>query len=400
MTDDALSELKVVDFGWVAAVPIMTLQLSLHGAQVLRVESSVRPDASRATSPFIDEEHTFSAAFGQLNTNKQSLGLNLKHPAAREIVLDLVEWADVVTENFRPGTLDKLGLGYDVLSQRNPKIVMLQSSSAGQNGPISRMAATGDLLQSLCGFTHLTGFPDSHPMPPWGAWTDITVPPIGVASVLAAVRQAERTGRGQLLDMSQMELSVAFLADRLLAAQYEGEAPIRTGNRDTEHSPHGVFRAAGADRWLAIAVCTDRQWGALTQIMGREDLASAYPTVEDRWRAEDEIESSIGAWLSDQDADDVEALLRASGVPCGVVYDSREVMNDPQLTHRDYFQYTEHPSVGQVLSPAASFVLSETPARAQTAAPEIGQDTWQICTELLGYDGEQVALLLAEGTVE
>jgi len=400
MSGTALSDLKVLDFGWVAAVPILTLQLSLHGADVIRVESSARPDASRATAPFIDAERRVSAAFGQLNANKRSLGLDLKQPGARELVLDLVEWADVVTENFRPGTLARLGLGYEVLAARNPKIVMLQSSSAGQTGPLSTMAATGDLLQSLCGFTHLTGFPDEHPMPPWGAWTDITVPPIGAASLLAAVRQAHRTGQGRLLDMSQMELSVAFLADQLIDAQLEGRSPTRQGNRDPQFVPHGVFRAAGADAWVAIAVTGDEQWRSLAAEMGRLDWADAVPTAAERRAIEDEIEAAVEAWTRTQDPAAVAARLQTAGVDAVVVADARAVLEDAQLAHRDYFQHTENPEVGPVMVAVSSFILSETPARAVTPAPEIGRDSWEVCTRVLGYSEEQTVELMALGAVE
>lgn len=400
MSEQALSDLKVLDFGWVAAVPILTLQLSLHGAQVIRVESSTRPDASRATGPFIDDERRVSAAFGQLNSNKRSIGINLKDPGGRQAVLDLVGWADVVTENFRPGTLEKLGLGFSVLAERNPKVVMLQSSSAGQTGHLSRMAATGDLLQSLCGFTHLTGFPTDHPMPPWGAWTDITVPPIGVASILAAVRQARRTGRGQLLDMSQMELSVAFLADQLVAAQNGAEEPTRNGNRDPRYCPHGVFPAAGDDQWLAVTVTADDQWQRLAPLIGLEDRAEELATVEQRRAREDGLEQALAAFTSKYPADEGERILRQAGIPCALVQDSRQVLEDEQLAHRQYFQYVQHPTAGPVLAPSSAFQLSQTPARAEHVAPEIGADSWQICTELLGYGAEQTALLMATGAVE
>lgn len=400
MSDHALSDLKIVDFGWVAAVPILTLQLALHGAEVIRVESSARPDASRATGPFIDEARTVSAAFGQLNTNKRSLGLNLKHPDAKQLVLDLVARADVVTENFRPGTLDKLGLGYDVLSQHNPQIVMLQSSSAGQTGSLSSMAATGDLLQSVCGFTHLTGFPDSAPTPPWGAWTDITVPPIGAASILAAVRNARKTGVGRRLDMSQMELSVAFLADQLLATE-RGNAPAsRNANRDAAMAPHGVFRTKHDDQWLAIEVHDDSQWQHLAALISRPDLAAAYPTAELRLQAQAELEQAVESWSMTVERDEADRLLRGAGVASAPVLDSREVLEDEQLAHRRYFQYTQHASAGDVLSPASAFVLSETPARAERVSPEIGEHTWEVCSEVLGYSDEQIALLLGDGAIE
>lgn len=396
----ALSDLKVLDFGWVAAVPILTLQLSLHGADVIRVESSARPDASRATAPFVDPERRVSAAFGQLNANKRSLGLDLKQPGAKELVLDLVEWADVVTENFRPGTLERLGLGYDVLAERNPKIVMLQSSSAGQAGPLSTMAATGDLLQSICGFTHLTGYPEQHPMPPWGAWTDITVPPIGVASLLAAVRQARRTGHGRLLDMSQMELSVAFLADKLIETQLTGRAPTRNGNRDPEFVPHGVFRTAGDDDWVAIAVTGDESWRALAEEIGRRDLAEAAPTVAQRREIEDAIESAVSAWTATLSKTEIAQRLQAHGVDCVPVADARDVLEDAQLAHRDYFQHTENPDVGPVMVAVSSFVLSETPGKAVAPAPEIGRDSWEVCTQVLGYSDEKTVELMALAAVE
>lgn len=399
MSEMALNGLKVLDFGWVAAVPIMTLQLAQHGAHVVRVESSSRPDASRATAPFVDQARTVSAAFTQINANKQSIGLNLKHSEARSIILELVKWADVLTENFRPGTLEKLGLGYEVLSQANPKLVVLRSSSAGQVGEYSTMAATGDLLQSLCGFTHLTGHADGKPMPPWGAWTDITVPPMGVVSILAAVRQAGKTGQGVHIDMSQHELSVGFLADQILAYEATGEIPARMGNDDLNASPHGLFPSSD-DGWVAIEVAHREQWAALTAVIGQPGWADHYPSVDSRRQAAYIISAGISDWTRRRTKAAAMEELQRSGVPAGIVADPADVRKDPQLDYREYFQFTQEASVGQVLSPAAAYRLSETPASIKTAAPALGEHTWEVCSEILGLDGDRIADLMVSGALE
>lgn len=398
MPSNALEGLKVLDFGWVAAVPIMTLQLAQHGAHVVRAESSARPDASRATGPFVDEQHTVSAAFMQLNGDKQSLGINLKHPDAGEVIRELVVWADVLTENYRPGTLEKLGLSHAELHRLNPALVVLRSSSAGQTGPWSTMAATGDLLQSLCGFTELTGQPDEKPMPPWGAWTDITVPPIGVVSILAAVRQARRTGQGVHMDMSQHELSLGFLADEFLAYQATGQEPQRQGNADSNISPHGLFPTVDGG-WIAIEIHTNEQWQRLAGLLGHPEWATCYANAEQRRVAEQLLAREIGAWTSQHGKKSAMQRLQELGIPAGYVADPAEVRHDPQLAHRAYFQFPVS-AAGPVLAPAAAYTMSRTTASTLNPAPELGEHSWQVCAEILGMEPERIAELMASGAIE
>lgn len=399
MPSNALAGLKVLDFGWVAAVPIMTLQLAQHGAEVIRVESSSKPDASRTTGPFVDEQATVSAAFMQLNSDKKSLGINLKHPDSREVIRELVKWADVITENFRPRTLEKLGLGYDELTEINPKIVVLRSSSAGQDGPWSTMAATGDLLQSLCGFTHLTGYPEDKPMPPWGAWTDITVPPLGVVSILAAVRQARITGQGQHLDMSQHELSLNFLADEFLSYQGTSREPQRQGNDDQNMAPHGVYPTSEGG-WVALEIHDESQWVVLADLIGQQHWATDLDGLQKRKLAAEQIDEAIARWTRNRSKHEAMTTLQARGVPAGYVADSADVRNDPQLAQRNYFQEVIEQSVGPVMAPAAAYTLSETPAHAALASPGIGEHTWEVCSSILGIDEERIADLLVSGAIE
>lgn len=393
----ALDGLKVLDLGWVAAVPITTLTLAQHGARVIRLESSVRPDPTRTTGPYKKGVPSFSGAFAQINSNKQSVAVNIKHRSAREVVKRLVKWADVMTENFRPGTLEKLGLGEETLREWNPGLVLLRSSSMGQSGPLASLGTTGDMLQSMCGFTALTGPPET-PVTPWGAWTDITVPPMAVAAILTALEKRDRDGSGTTMDMAQYESSLSFLADVLL--EPDGPRSRRIGNRDVHRVPHGVYPCQGDDRWCAIAVRTNTHWRALCRVVGGRAPAGEDAELESRRAAEDAIDEWIASWTAVRSREDVVERLRGVSVPASMVLDSADLLQDEQLASRRYFQSADHALAGSVLAPGPSFVLSEEPWVLRLPGPDVGEHTWMVCTSDLGFSEEEVVNLMAEGVLE
>jgi benzylsuccinate CoA-transferase BbsF subunit len=257
----ALEGVKIADFSWVAAGPLTTTCLAEFGATVVRVESMSRPDGQRTFPPNkdgilgINRSFEFSAD----NLNKYGMTINMKNQDGMKVARKLIAWADIVAENFRPGQMEKWKLGHEDLKKINPSIIMFRSSAQGQTGPYAKMGMTGIQLQSWTGFTSLTGWPDRDPAPPWGAYTDLTVPGLGVAIICAALDYRNRTGKGQCLDLSQFEASLHFLAPSILDYTINECVASRMGNTCVYAAPHGIYRCKGEDRWCTIAIFEDKE---------------------------------------------------------------------------------------------------------------------------------------------
>jgi benzylsuccinate CoA-transferase BbsF subunit len=402
MTSDtrAFAGLKVVDFGWGAATPRVTKVLADHGATVLRVESSIRPDGLRRNVPFKDGKRglNLSAYFAYGSGNKYSFGLNNKGKQARKVLDRLIRWGDIVTENFSAGTMERNGLGFKDLQKINPSVIMFRSCNQGQTGPNAEMRGNGPQLVALSGFTEITGFAGQPPTQPYGGYTDLTGAILGNLALLGAMDYRRRTGKGQEIDTSQIETSVHFMAPLLLDYNLTGHEGERTGNRVGWAAPHGVFRCQGDDNWLAIAIETDGQWKALAGLLGVSD--SRFETFEGRSENQDELEGLISAWTADKDDVALMKQLQSVGVPAGVVNNPAETYEDPQLRHRDFFWMMDHKVMGPALHIGATFKLSQMPAAPIRPTPALGQHTIEFARDTLGFSESEVEEMLADGTLE
>ena len=275
MASKPLDGLKVLDFCWVAVGPQTTKYLAEYGATVIRVESSKRPETLRRAAPFAGGVQGInrSGYFANYNANKYGITIDMRHPRAKDLVLRIATWANLVTENFTPGTMEDWGLGYDQLKEVNPKIVLFSTSMLGRGGPMEKQPGFGPVLSSLAGLTHITGWPDRDPVNPYGAYTDFIGPKFAVAAILAGLDNARRTGEGIHLDMSQLETSLHFTAPLMLDQAVNGRGHARMGNRDPDGAPHGVYPCLGEERWVAIACFSDQEWQALKEKhgFGREE---------------------------------------------------------------------------------------------------------------------------------
>ena len=293
----ALEGIKILDFCWVAAGPMITKYLAEYGASVVRVESTKRPDTLRGAAPFKDGVPGMnrSGYFANFNVNKYGIMIDMRHPGARELVLRLTLWADVVTENFTPGTVEKWGIGYDELKKVNPQIILFSTSMLGRGGPMETQPGFGPVLSSLAGLTHITGWPDRDPVNPYGAYTDFIVPRFAVASILAAIDYRRRTNTGMHLDMSQLEASIHFSTPFLMDCAVNDREQGRRGNRDPGMAPHGVYPCQGEDRWIAIACATDEHWRNLGRLVSSDGCGWAHDerfcTLLGRKSLEDELDS-------------------------------------------------------------------------------------------------------------
>lgn len=405
MARKALEGVKILDFTWVAAGPLTTIPFAKYGATVLKVESIKKPDGVRATPPFLKSKTggpNRSLNFSNDNANKYSLALNTKTEEGREIAKELVKWADVVAENMRPGAMDRMGLGYDVLKEINPGIIMFRSSMNGQTGPESKLAATGTELQGYSGFTELTGDPDKPPVLPYGAYTDLVVPSLGVGMICAALDYRDRTGKGQQIDLSQNEAALQYLTPAFLDYTVNGVVETRKGNKSDYAAPHGVFQCAGDDRWVTICVFHEDEWKSLVHAMGDPEWASdpKFATLVDRKHNEDELNAHITEWTKDQNAEDIMMNLQAVGVEAGAVWKSPDFFVEPQMAERGYLTKLEIDDDVWMSHQGLSFQMNKTPYATSKPGPSIGEDTDWVVQDILKMDDEKFVELFAMGVFD
>ena len=394
-----LAGLKVVDLMWVMAGPAVTRVLADFGATVIRVDSKHRIDTARTIGPYWrDEIATESSAIYQnMNAGKLNIAIDLSQAEGRDVVFDLIRWADVMTESFTPGVMEKWGLDYGAVRRVNASIVMMSSCLMGQTGPLSRFAGYGNLAAALCGFTAAAGWPDRPPAGPFGAYTDYMSPRFALATLLAAIDHRRRTGEGQHIDFSQAEAALHFLAPALLDFELNGRSGTGAGNVDINLAPHGVYPAAGTDRWVAIACETDGQWQDLAHALGRDDLAGLLRG--ERLSRAHEIDGLIAGWTRACDEFEMQDRLQALGVAAHAVQNSPECRTDPQLRALGHFVTTDHAELGPVELEGSRLFLSRTPAIVGPA-PTIGEHLFVVLENILGYDQEKITHLLTSGALE
>lgn len=398
--DGPLAGLKVLDLMWVMAGPATSRVLADYGATVVRIESSRRVDTARTIQPFrnngtgVDD----SALFNNMNAGKLGLALDLSKPEAHQVVLDLARWADVVLEAFSPKAMTGWGLDYQSLREVNPRVIMLSTCLMGQSGPWRTLAGFGTMASAISGFFNVTGWPDRPPSGPFGAYTDYVAPKLTLPVLLAAIEHRRVTGEGQYIDLAQSESSMQLLAAAMLDQSVNGRQSERQGNDDEVWAPHGVYRCAGDDRWVAVAVTDDEAWRALCALTGRADLAGLNEAERrDRRRQLDEV---VEAWTVSVDADEAQQRLQDVGVSAHQVQNSWECNADPQLAHRQAFLEVPHASLGTTWVEGSRFRLSRTPASVTRGGPIYGEHTFDVLSDLLGYDGDRVAELAVAEVLE
>lgn len=402
-TMQPLESLKVLDFCWVVAGPMTTSYLAEYGAKVVRVESRKRPDPLHTSPPIAPGEGlNRSGYYANYNANKYALGLNLGSPKAIEIVKRMVAWADLVTENFTPGTMERLGLGYEELRKVKPDVVLFSTSMLGRGGPNSKLPGFGAVLSSLSGLTGITGWPDRDPTNPYGAYTDFITPRFAIATILAALDHRRRTGQGQHIDLSQLEAALQFIGPLLLDRANNGREAGRTGNRHEAAAPHGAFPCRGEDRWITITCMNDAHWRALCQVLGEPAWTkeARFATLLGRKRDEDALEALLAEATRSWDAEELMRALQDAGVPAGVVHPNEGLLADPQLQHRGHFVYYDKAKVGRHVVQRSEFRLSRAEAARNWPMPLVGEHTRQVCREFLGMNDAEIEALIAEGVLE
>jgi benzylsuccinate CoA-transferase BbsF subunit len=398
-----LRGVRVLDFTWHGAGPYTTKMLADHGADVIRVETSKRLDSLRNLPPFKNKIKGVnrSGYFSDRNSNKRDIVLNLKHPAARDIALRLIEQSDVVANNFTPGTMASLGLGYQDACAVRPDIVYIEMAMQGAYGPDAEQVGFGLTVSALTGLHHLSGAPGQAPVGTGTNYPDhISAPGHATIAVLAALRHRRRTGRGQYIDLAQTETMVSLLGPSVLDWTVNRHNQTPQANLDEAAAPHGVYPCAGEDRWIAIAASTDDQWCGLLQELGALALADdpRFATLVERHRHQAALDAEIARATCGRDAFELMERLQRRGVPAGVVETAQDLLErDPQLRARGHFAVLDHPEMGPSVYNAPPFRLcSVAEPVMRTPAPLLGQHTREVCRELLGLGEEQIDRLTAD----
>jgi benzylsuccinate CoA-transferase BbsF subunit len=396
--------LRVLDFTWAAAGPIVTKQLSDNGATVIKIESRTHPDSVRLGGPFKDSEQGInrSGFFADFNSSKLSVAVDMTTEQGKALVLRLAEWADVVAENFRPGVLDRWGLGYERLREVNERIIFVSSSLYGDDGPWAHLAGFGAQGAAVAGIHGLTGWPDLAPAVPKGAYTDSTSPRYAMAALAAALIYRERTGRGQRIELSQVETTIEILAPLLLEYQLTGREPGRAGNSAPGRRLHAVLPCAGDDYWIAVEVRTDAEWDGLCQVLGElagSDVLPKLSSVEALTRSAD-VEEIVASVTATAEPFGLMARLQAAHVPSGVVLKGSDLLADERLRARGHFWALPHAEMGTLDYNGPAYRFSRTPSRLTSAAPLLGEHTDEVMRTVLGMTDEQIAELHANGTLQ
>ena len=387
----------VLDFTRVLSGPYCTMLLADMGARVIKVEQPGRGDDTRAWGPpFIDGE---SAYFLSINRNKESLTLDLKHPSARRVLDPLLQQAGVIVENFRPGTMERLGLGYDALSADSPGLVYCSISGFGQTGPRRAEPGYDAVIQGEAGLMSITGAPEGPPFRLGVAIADIVSGMFAAQGIAMALLARARTGRGQRVDVGMLDATAALLTYQAGIFFATGTTPVRMGNRHPTIVPYETF--AASDGEFVVAVGNDDQWRRFCGVIGAAALADdeRFTTNQARVSHHDQLHPllserlrvrSRAAWVAD---------LKREGVPCGSVRDVAEVLEDPHLDARGMIETVEHISVGAVKVLGVPIKLSETPGSVRTAPPALGQHTDRILHEDAGLSRDEIEMLRSSKAV-
>ncbi|MGE5304553.1 MAG: CaiB/BaiF CoA transferase family protein [Alphaproteobacteria bacterium] len=402
---DSLKGVKIVEFAAFAAGPAVGKHLADHGATVVHVESRVRPDGFRTHyPPYKDNIHGLnrSGLFALCNNDKLDITLNLKKGAkATELAKRIVNWSDVVIENFSPGTMGRLGLDYDNLKNVKPDLIMLSSSNLGQSGPHAHHAGFGSQLSSLAGFTHLTGYPGGSPQILYGPYIDYIAVAYGAVAILAALDYKRRTGKGNYIDTAQYETGLQYLAPILLDYKVNGNIATRNANRDPHAAPHGAYPCKGEDSWCALSIHSDSEWQTLCRVMGHLPWTqdAKFSTHELRKANEDDLDKNIGGWTSRYTALEVMAKLQSAGLRAGIINTMKDIYSDPQLSQRPQWIELEHPEIGKMHYQRPPFLLTQTPPGPSKRDPLLAEHNDYFYRSLLGMSEQEYRQLVDEQVI-
>ncbi|MET8568639.1 CoA transferase [Streptomyces sp. NPDC004783] len=375
-----LTGLRVLDLATLFAGPLAATMLGDFGADVVKVEHPTRPDPSRGHGPSKDGVGLWWKLLGR---NKRTITLDLSHPAGRSTLLRLAAGADVLVENFRPGTLEKWDLGWDELSAVNPRLVLTRVTGFGQFGPYARRPGFGTLAEAMSGFAAMTGEPDAPPtLPPFGLADSIAALATAYA-VMTALSARDLTGEGQVVDMAIIEPILTVLGPQPIWYDQLGHVQPRTGNRSQNNAPRNTYRTADGD-WVAVSTSAQSVAERVMRLVGRPELIEEpwFATGADRARHADVLDAAVGDWIARHTRADVLAAFEKAEAAVAPVQDVRDVMSDPQYQALDTVTTVDDPELGPLRMQNVLFRLSATPGAIRWAGRPHGADTEEVLSEL------------------
>ncbi|MET0830482.1 MAG: CoA transferase [Microbacterium sp.] len=399
-----LTGIRILDLTHWWSGPEATAVLAALGADVIKVEAMQRPDSSRALrARDIENDPVWferSSVFNGANAGKRGITLDLNSPAGRDVFIRLVAESDIVINNFSARVMANLGFAHTDLSAINPHIVSVDMTSFGLSGPWRDLVGFAYVFEQLSGAAGLTGYQDGPPATLGGA-SDPTAGYISALAVLAGLAARDQSGESQHFDISQTEAMSSLLGASIVEAQLSGALPQRRGNRHPQWAPHNVYRCAGEDEWVAIAVRDDEDWNHFVDTLGRPEWATdpALETAPGRKAAEDELDQRIGAWTASRDKSAVASVLWRAGVPAGELLDAGELEGDAQLQARETFQFFRREPMGEIALPVAPLRMSGVDLNYERPAPLLGQHNAEVLREILGLSDAEIAALEADDVI-
>ena len=414
MTRTPLHNVRVVDLGSAWAGPMAGQLLADMGAQVIKVESRARMDGMRLGRPMVGEDLAggdrglwpeLQPVFHGLNRNKLSVSLNLRTDAGRDILKRLAATSDVVLSNFSPGVLQRLGMDHETLRAVKPDIIVAAMPAFGDAGPLRDMVAYAPIIQAMSGMMSLVGYPPEEGEPLVGelqaAWSDTVAALCAALGVVAALRHRNRTGAGQYVEAAHLEGTTALLGVPMLEYQMTGIVPKPPGNDDPGFAPHNNYPCSGEDAWVAIAVRTDAEWGALAGVIEDDVLSKdrRFANSASRWDNRRALDEIISSWTRTLTPRQVMERLQAVGVAAMPVMNIADQFADPHLNARETYSEIDHPHIGAEMLYGVPWRFSDTPGGVRTPAPLLGQHNRYILSELLGIEDDELARLVDEQVI-
>jgi crotonobetainyl-CoA:carnitine CoA-transferase CaiB-like acyl-CoA transferase len=391
-----LAGIRVLDFSHALAGPYCTLLLADYGAEIFKLESRSGDMGRGWGPPFAGGESHF---FLGLNRGKRGISIDLKHPEGLDLCLRLIDGMDVLIENFRPGAMDRLGLGYDAVHRRNPRLVYCSISGYGQNGPSRDEAAMDLVVQASSGLLSITGTADGHSVRCGYGVTDVNAGLFSVIGILLALRARDLTGQGQFVDVSMLDSMISTMSSNFSSYLGCGEIPRPMGTSFPTVVPYQVFEAA--DRAIAVAVGSEKLWAAFCRALDRPDLIAHadYTTNALRIQNRAVLEPLLESIFRARPAGEWIGRLQSAGIPASLVRNFEDVVNHPQSAVRGMFPELDHPSAGVHRVTGTPIKFSETPGAPGAAAPLLGEHTGETLTGLLGLDAAALETLSARGVI-
>ena len=400
-----LSGVRIIEPGQVWALPYAISPLAAYGAEVIKVESAVRPDSSRGSpqpdSQVGDQPWNNGGMYHEANRNKLGISLDLNTDRGKELFKELVSVSDVVAQNFPPRVMRNFGLDYPELRKIKPDIIVLDSTAYGSSGPWENYIGYGSSLQAVTGLTYLTGYEDSGPVQGGILFNDTLGALNATYAILLALAHRERTGQGQWIDLSQYEAGVAHLGEAFMEYEMNGVAPTRRGNSHPDHAPYGLYPCVGDDGWVSITVTSDAEWANFVRAVGGAWASNRdWETAESRLSQRKSLDEAIGRWTSDKDKHEVMHLLQSGGVACGAVYNTRDIATDAHHADRGFFEISQHPEpVGPRPHSAPLFGLTGVDRPPDRLAPRFGEANRKVFQELLGRTDQEYDELMDQQVI-